>query len=104
MVVHAEGRPVRSLDIDLSVWSSEGFNKITYRMEPDKEYEIIVVNRRDNMLYTVKGIYKCFGSYNPYSDGSRADWIIMDCSSNVRARRVQFDIRDIRAIKEIETV
>lgn len=104
MVVQAEGRPVQALDIVLSVWGDGGFHKITYRMEPEKEYEIIVVNRHDNMLYTIKGVYRCFGCYNPYASPNNADWIMLDCAGKTKAKMVQFDIRDIRAIKEIETI
>lgn len=106
-VISSKGKTVVTLNIDVSIYEDNGNIKVTtYTMKPGTRYEMIVLSRKDCMLYTVTGTYSHFGSNSPCC-GPHADWIMLDCSNedgNHRAKLCKIMIKDIKAIKEIVDV
>lgn len=68
-------------------------------------YEIMTINPKDRLLYTVHGKIKCFGNMatQPVPE-EIIDYIILDTSKDKKSECVRIMISNIRSIKEIEDV
>ena len=104
-VIRSKGITTVHLDIELDVYKDDGTkDTITVSMKPGNKYKIIAVDRRDNMLRTVTGVYSHFGNNYPCAGQLKADWIMIDCSNedgHHRAKLCKLMIKDIRTIEEI---
>lgn len=102
--IRTKGITTVHLDIELDVYKDDGSKEtITVAMKPGNKYEIIAVDRIDNMLRTITGTYSHFGTNHPCGGQLKADWIMIDYSKEChhKAQLCKIMIKDIRTLKEI---
>jgi hypothetical protein len=103
--IKTKGITTVHLDIELDVYKDDGSKEtITVSMKPGSKYKVIAVDRIDNMLRTITGVYSHFGTNQPCGGHLKADWIMIDCSNedgHHRAKLCKIMIKDIRTLEEI---
>jgi hypothetical protein len=103
--IKTKGITTVHLDIELDVYKDDGSKEtITVSMKPGTKYKVIAVDRVDNMLRTITGVYSHFGTNHPCGGHLKADWIMIDCSNEDgrhRAKLCKIIIKDIRTLEEI---
>ena len=104
-VISSKGVTVVHLDIELDIYKDDGTrDKVVVTMKPGSKYKVIAVDRVDNMLRTITGVYSHFGTNRPCGAHLKADWIMIDCSNedgHHRAKLCKIMIKDIRTLEEI---
>lgn len=103
--IKTKGITTVHLDIELDVYKDDGSKvTITVSMKPGTKYKVIAVDRIDNMLRTITGVYSRFGTNHHCGGHLKADWIMIDCSNedgHHRAKLCKIMIKDIRTLEEI---